>query len=193
MDNEELYRKHQELLLFLKESEKDLKKYHKKIDLYKKNLFQFIVKLTYSYYPETLPESENKIREEIQFHYIHLIENLDEPLSGFEVKTEHLVNYPITHTHLENEIEELNNEYKKYGFSINDADYLEEIEDIKWQITNEKYRDEIIYQSRKLLLDQFPEIENFSSNAFLQIEYSTKRFAGELIVGINFIICNDLV
>ena len=193
MDNEELYRKHQELLLFLKESEKDLKKYHKKIDLYKKNLFQFIVKLTYSYYPETLPESENKIREEIQFHYINLIENLDEPLSGFEVKTEYLVNYSITHTHLENEIEELNNEYKKYGFSINDDDYLEEIEDIKWQVANEKYRDAIIYQSRKLLFDQFPEIENFSSNAFLQIEYSTKRFAGQLVVGINFIICNDLV
>ena len=193
MDNEELYRKHQELLLFLKESEKDLKKYHKKIDSYKKKLFHYIVQLTYSYYPETLPESENKIREEIQFHYINLIENLDEPLSGFEVKTEYLVNYSITHTHLENEIEELNNEYKKYGFSINDDDYLEEIEDIKWQVANEKYRDAIIYQSRKLLFDQFPEIENFSSNAFLQIEYSTKRFAGQLVVGINFIICNDLV
>ena len=193
MDNEEFYRKQQEFLRFCKESEKDMKQYQKKIKKYKKNLFNFIVKHTYTYYPETLTESENRIRKEIQFHYEHLIEDLDAPLSGFEVESKYLVDYPIFHTNLEEEIKELNNDRLKYNLSIDDPDHLEDIEDLQWTVTNEKYRDEIIFNSRKLLFDRFPEIENFSSNSFLQLEYATKRFAGELVVGINYIVCNDLV
>lgn len=191
MDSDELYSKHQEFLQFLKESKKDVKRYQKKIKKYKKNLFNFIVKHTYTYYPETLTESKNKIRAEIQFHFSNLIEDLDAPLSGFEVAAEYLVDYAITHTNLEEELAELNNDRLKYNLPI-DAAHLEDIEHLKWTVTNEKYRDEIIFNSRKLLYDLFPEINNFSSNSFLQLEYSTKRFAGELVVGINYIVCNNI-
>lgn len=191
MDSDELYSKHQEFLQFLKESKKDVKQYQKKIKKYKKNLFNFIVKHTYTYYPETLTESKNKIRAEIQFHFSNLIEDLDAPLSGFEVAAEYLVDYTITHTNLEEELAELNNDRLKYNLPI-DAAHLEDIEHLKWTVTNEKYRDEIIFNSRKLLYDLFPEINNFSSNSFLQLEYSTKRFAGELVVGINYIVCNNI-
>lgn len=193
MDDEELHRKQQAFLRFCKESEQQVKNYENKIAKYKKKLFNFIVKHTYAYYPKTLTESENKIKEEIQFHFTNLFEDLDATLSGFEVKAEHLVDYTITHTNLEEELQELKNDSIKYGISIDDPDYLEDIAYIKWTVINEKYRDEIILNSRKLLFDQFPEIENLSSNAFLQLEYSTKRFAGELVVGINYIVCNDLI
>lgn len=193
MENDELNRKHQEFLSLLEASEKELKQYEKKIAKYKKALFNFIVKLTYSYYPETLTESEQRIRKEIQFHFTNLIEDLDAPLSGFEVESKYLVNYTITHTNFEKELEWLNNDNIKCNISLDDPYHLEDIEDLKWTVTNEKYRDEIIFNSRKLLFDYFPEIENFSSNAFLQLEYATKRFAGELVVGINYIVYNDLV
>ena len=193
MDNDEFNRKKNELLQFLEDSEKDLKQYQKKVAKYKKKLFDFIVQLTYAYYPETLPQSANKIREEIQFHFTNLVEELDAPLSGFEVPPEQLVDYTIFHTNFEEELEDLNNDYKKYGLSTSDENYLEDIEHLKWTVNNEKYRDEIIYNSRKLLYDQFAEIQNFSTNSFLELEYATKRFAGQLVVGINYIVCNDLV
>ena len=193
MENDELNRKNQEFLNFCRASEKDLKQYQKKIKKYKKNLFNFIVELSYAYYPETLTESENIIRKEIQFHFTHLIEELDVPLSGFEVDSKQLVDYTINHTNLEQELQELNNDRQKYNLSIDDPDHLEDIADIKCTVINEKFRDEIIYNSRKLLFDYFPEIEDFSSNSFLCLEFATKRFAGELVVGINYIVCNDLV
>jgi hypothetical protein len=193
MNEEEQYKKLQEFLIFCKESEKDLKRYHKKIDHFKKKLFSYIVNLTYKYYPEALPESENRIRKEIQHHYLLMIDSLDAPLSGFEVKTEHLVDYPLFTTNLEEEIADLNNEYKKYGFDMQSEDYVMEVEEIQWQIKNEKFRDKIINKTRKIVFKQFPEIADFSSNSLRELDYSTKRFAGELVVGINFIVVNEVI
>jgi hypothetical protein len=193
MDDEELYRNQQEFLRFCEESEKDIKKYEKKIATYKKKLFNFIVTLTYTYYPETLTESKNKIKEEIQFHFSTLFEDVDALLSGIEIKAEHLIDYTITHTNLEEELQMLNRDRVKYAIPIDDPDYLEDIAYLKWTVNNEQYRDEILLMSKKLLLEQFPEIENLSSNSFLQLAFSTKRFAGELVVGINYIVCNELI
>ena len=192
MDQEEQHKKLQEFIIFCKESEKDLKQYHKKINKFKKKLFSYIVNNTYKFYPETLPESEPIIRKEIQHHYLLMMECLDVPLSGFEVKTEQLVDYSLFNTNLEEEIANLNNEYKKYSFDIDSEDYLMEVAEIKWEIRNEKFRDKIINKARKILFKQFPEIIDFSSNSLREIDYSTKRFAGQLVVGINFIVCNEL-
>ena len=193
MDEEDKNKKLQELLNGIKESEKDLKRYHKKIDLFKKKLFNYIINLTYKYYPETLPESKKAIRKEIQHHYLLMMESLDAPLSGFEVKTEHLVNYTLFNTNLEQEIEDLNNEYIKYGFVMNSEDYIMEVEEIQWMVKNEKFRDKIINKTRKILFKQFPEIEDFPSNSLRELDYSTKRFAGQLVEGINFIVVNEII
>lgn len=193
MNEEEQFKKLQKFLNFCKESEKDLKQYHKKIDKFKKKIFSYIVNLTYNYYPETLPESENRIRKEMQHHYLLMVESLDALLSGFELKTEHLVDYPLFTTNFEEEIADINNEYKKYGFDIQSEDYVMEVEELKWQIKNEKFRDKLITKARKILFKQFPEIENFSSNSLRQLDYSTKRFAGELVVGINYIVVNEVI
>ncbi len=140
MNEEEKYKKLQEFLIFCKESEKDLKRYQKKIDKFKKKLFSYIVNLTYKSYPETLPESENRIRIEMQHHYLLMMESLDAPLSGFDVKTEQLVDYTLFNTNLEEEIKNLNNEYKKYGFDMQSEDYIQEVEEIQWEIKNEEAR-----------------------------------------------------
>jgi hypothetical protein len=104
-----------------------------------------------------------------------------------------LVNYTLFNTNLEEEIEDLNKEYIKYGFDMNSEDYIMEVEEIQWMVKNEKFRDKIINKTRKILFKQFPEIEDFPSNSLRELDYSTKRFVGQLVVGINFIVVNELI